>query len=60
MNGMFKNSRGLNDLAKHLHISESIRDHDLDFIAISETGKRHYSTSFLNRHSGGEDFSWVS
>jgi hypothetical protein len=60
MNGMFKNSRGLSDLAKHLHISDSIRDHSLDFIAISETGKRHYSTSFLNRLSGGEDFVWVS
>ena len=38
MNGMFKNSRGLRDLAKHLHIAECISDHSLDFIAISETG----------------------
>jgi hypothetical protein len=60
MNGMFKNSRCLSDLAKHLHISDSIRDHSLDFIAISETGKRHYSTCSLNRLSSGEDFVWVS
>jgi hypothetical protein len=60
MNGMFKNSRGLQDLAKHLHIAESIRDYALDFVAISETGKRNYSTNFLNRLSGGEDFDWVS
>jgi hypothetical protein len=45
---------------QHLHIAESIREHVLDFVAISETGKRNYSTSFLNRLSGGEDFVWVS
>jgi hypothetical protein len=60
MNGMFKNSRGLKDLAKHLYIAESIKEHVLDFVAISETGKRNYSTSFLNRLSDGEDFVWVS
>jgi hypothetical protein len=60
MNGMFKNSRGLRDLAKHLHIADCIREHALDFIAISETGKRDYSASLLNRFSGGEDFAWVS
>ena len=60
MNGMFKNSRGLRDLAKHLHIAECIREHVLDFVAISETGKRNYSASLLNRLSGGEDFAWVS
>jgi hypothetical protein len=60
MNGMFSNSRGLHDLAKHLNISQCIRDHYLDFVAISKTGKRVYSSSFLNRLSGGEDFEWVS
>ena len=60
MNGMFENRRGLKDLlAKHLHI-DSIREQVLDFVAISEMGKRNYSTSFLNRLSGGEDFAWVS
>jgi hypothetical protein len=60
MNGMFKNSIGLKELAKHLHIADSIRKHALDFVAISETGKRDYSTSIPNRLSGGEGFSWVS
>jgi hypothetical protein len=60
MNGMFKNNRGLKDLAKHLHIAESIREHTIDFFAISETSKRNYSTSFLNRLSCGEDFAWIS
>jgi hypothetical protein len=57
---MFENSRGLKDLAKHLHIAESIRQHCLDFVAISETGKQNYLVNFLNRLSGGEDFAWIS
>jgi hypothetical protein len=60
MNGMFRNSRGLQDLVKHFDIAEYIRDHLLDFIASSETGKQDYSSSFLNRLSGGGDFEWVS
>jgi hypothetical protein len=35
MNGIFRNSRGLKDLAKHLHIVDCIREHVLDFVAIS-------------------------
>jgi hypothetical protein len=53
MNGMFKNSRGLKDLDNHLYIADSIREHVLDFVAISEMGKRNYSTSFLKRLSCG-------
>jgi hypothetical protein len=60
MNGMFKNNRGFRDLAKHLHILACIRGYCLDFVAISETGKRNYSNSLLNRLSGGEDFVWIS
>jgi hypothetical protein len=60
MNDMFKNSRDLQDLTKYLHIAKSVRDYVLDFVPISETGKRNYSTNFLNRLSGGEDFDWVS
>jgi hypothetical protein len=60
MNGMFRNSRGLGDLAKHSHIADCCRDYNLDFVAISETGKRNYSQSLLNRLSGGIDFEWFS
>jgi hypothetical protein len=60
MNGMFFNSRGLKDLAKHLHIADCIAEHCLDFVGISETGKRDFTTSLLNRISGGVDFSWFS
>ena len=60
MNGIFKNSRGLRDLAKHARIADSIRDHRLDFVGISETGKRDFSASLLNRLSGGVEFTWRS
>jgi hypothetical protein len=52
MNGMFSNSRGLGDLAKHLFFADSIREHNLDFLAISETGRRDFTQSSLNRLSG--------
>ena len=58
MNGMFMNIRGLGDLAKHLHIAHCIRDHNLDFVAISETGRRDFTATVLNRISGGLDFQW--
>jgi hypothetical protein len=48
MNGMFRNSRGLGDLAKHSHIADGCRDYDLDFIAILETGRQNFSQSFLD------------
>jgi hypothetical protein len=31
MNGMFSNSGGLNDLAKHVHIVDCCQDYNLDF-----------------------------
>jgi hypothetical protein len=60
MNGMFSNSRGLGDLAKHLFFADCIRDRNLDFLAISEMGRRDFPQSFLNRLSGGVDFPWHS
>jgi hypothetical protein len=58
MKGFYWNSRGLSDLAKYRYISEAIRDHHLDFIAIMETGKQDMSGANLNRLSGGADFAW--
>jgi hypothetical protein len=60
MNGMFNNSRGLGDLAKYLHIAHCIIDHRLDFVAISETGRRDFSQTLLDRLSGGVEFEWTS
>jgi hypothetical protein len=58
MNGMFSNSRGLGDLAKYLFFADSIREHNLDFLAISETGRRDFTQSFLDR--GSANFVWHS
>jgi hypothetical protein len=60
MNDIFKNSRGLGDLSKHLHIAYCISDHNLDFVAISETSRREFSQCLLDRLSGGVDFEWTS
>jgi hypothetical protein len=53
---MFSNCRGLGDLAKHLFFVDCIRNHNLDFLAVSEIGRRDFIQSFLNRLSGGADF----
>ena len=60
MNGMFTNSRDLGDLAKHSHFADCVRDHNLDFLAITETGRREFAQSLLNRLSGGIEFDWYS
>jgi hypothetical protein len=60
MNGMFMNSRGLGNLAKNSHIADYCRDYNLNFISISETGKRNYSQSLLDRLSSGINFQWFS
>src|SRR3954469_4009312 len=56
MNGIFMNSRGLGDLAKHLNIAQYVQDHKLDFLAISETGRWDFPVSVPDRLSGGMDF----
>jgi hypothetical protein len=58
MKGMFWNSRGLGDLAKHKHISDCVRDYALDFVAISECGKRDFPTRDLDHFSCGKDYEW--
>jgi hypothetical protein len=60
MNDMFANSRGHRVLAKYLYITNHVWGHSLDFVSISTMGKREYSTSVLNRLSGGAEFNWVS
>src|SRR6185312_12161928 len=58
MKGFYWNSRGLLDLAKYKYISDAIRDHKLDFVAVMETGKQDMSRSNLNRLLGDADFIW--
>ncbi|KAJ1297557.1 hypothetical protein BS78_01G385700 [Paspalum vaginatum] len=58
MKGIFWNSRGLSDLVKYRYISEALRDHNLDFLAVMETGKQDMSKVNLAHLSGGADFTW--
>jgi exonuclease III len=58
MKGFFWNSRGLSDLAKYQYISDAVKEHNLDFIVVMETGKQDMSKTNLNRLSGGVDFVW--
>jgi hypothetical protein len=58
MKGFFWNSRGLSDLAKFQYISEAVKDHNLDFIAIMETGKQDISKTNLAQLSGGVQISF--
>jgi hypothetical protein len=37
-----------------------INDHNLDFVAISETRRRDFSQTLLDRLSGGLEFEWTS
>ena len=36
MKGKIWNGRGLRDLAKHSHIADCVKDHELDFVAITD------------------------
>jgi hypothetical protein len=58
MKGMFWNSRGLSDLAKHRYIADAIKERNMDFVAIMESGKQGMQRVNLNRLLGGADFIW--
>jgi hypothetical protein len=58
MKGMFWNSRGLSDLAKHRYIADGIKERNLDFVAIMESGKQDMQRVNLNQLLGGADFIW--
>jgi hypothetical protein len=58
MRGVFWNSDGFKDPAKHLFVKESIKEFKLDFFVISETGRDNFASPFLNHLSGGSDFQW--
>jgi hypothetical protein len=58
MRGCIWNGDGFKDTAKHLFVKETIREHKLDFFAISETGRDNFSAPFLNNLAGGLDYQW--
>jgi hypothetical protein len=47
MKGVFWNSRGLGDLAKHRFSAELVKEEQINFIAISETGRDSFPDHVL-------------
>ena len=58
MKGIFWNSDGFKDPIKHKFISDLTKEHNLSFIAISETGRKNFTSLFLKNLCAGRDFLW--
>jgi exonuclease III len=60
MRGIFWNSNGFKDPKKHKFISDLTKEHNLDFIAVSEIGRSDFSLRFLKNLCPGRDYLWHS
>ena len=58
MKGVFWNSRGLADLAKHRFLAELVKEEQINFIALSETGRVSFPHHVLKNLCAGHDFIW--
>jgi predicted SprT family Zn-dependent metalloprotease len=47
MKGVFWNSRGLTDLAKHRFLAKIVKEEQINFIALSETGRESFPDHVL-------------
>jgi len=57
MKGIFWNSNGFADKKKRF-LSDLTKEKNLDFIAVSKTGRANFLQSTLNNISTGRDFLW--
>jgi hypothetical protein len=60
MRGIFWNSNGFKDPKKHKFVSDLIKENNLNFIAISETGRSEFLPRFLKNLCSGRDYLWYS
>jgi exonuclease III len=60
MKGVFWNTNGLKDPKKHKFISGLTKEHDLNFIALSKTGRSDFEPRFLKNLCAGRDYLWHS
>jgi hypothetical protein len=58
MKGVFWNSRGLADLAKHRFLAELVKEEQINVIALSETGRESFPDHVLKNLCVGRDFLW--
>jgi exonuclease III len=58
MKGVFWNSRGLADLAKHKFLTELVREEQVNFIALFETGRESFPDHVLKKLCARRDFLW--
>jgi hypothetical protein len=58
MRGVFWNSNGFKDPKKHKFISDLTKENNLNFIAISETGRGDFTPRFLKNLCAGRDYLW--
>ena len=58
MKGIFWNSDGFRDPKKHRFVSDLTKEHNLSFIAISETVRKSFTDSFLRNLCGGKNYIW--
>jgi hypothetical protein len=60
MNDIFWNSYGFKDPNKHNIISDLTKENNLNFIAISETGRSDFLPRFLKNICSERDYLWHS
>ena len=58
MKGFFWNCNGFADSKKYIFLSDLTKEKDLDFIALSETGRASFPQTTLNNICAGRDFLW--
>jgi len=58
MKGFFWNGNGFADSKKYRFLSDLTKENDLDFIALSETGRASFPQTTLNNICAGRDFLW--
>ncbi|KAG2576652.1 hypothetical protein PVAP13_6NG060815 [Panicum virgatum] len=60
MKGVFWNSNGLADLAKHRYLADLVREEQIEFIALMETGRDSFPDATLKHLCAGKDYLWHS
>ena len=58
MKGIFWNCNGFADCKKYRFLSDLTKEKNLDFIALSETGRANFPQLTLNNICAGRDFIW--